>query len=81
MGEWVGSSEGLGYLALRSKSQFLTERVYAAIFLLSLMGIVPLPGSPGAGEDHVALASRRETPAHARAPMISLAIAYSARPR
>ena len=40
VGEWVGSSEGLGYLALRSKSQFLTERVYAAIFLLSLMGIV-----------------------------------------
>ena len=39
VGEWVGSSEGLGYLALRSKSQFLSERVYAAIFLLSLMGI------------------------------------------
>ena len=39
VGEWVGSSEGLGYLALRSKSQFLTERVYAAILLLSLMGI------------------------------------------
>ena len=39
VGEWVGSSEGLGYLALRSKSQFLSERVYAAIFLLMVMGI------------------------------------------
>ena len=39
IGEWVGSSEGLGYLAIRSKAQFLSERVYAASFLLSLMGI------------------------------------------
>ena len=39
VGEWVGSSEGLGYLAIRSKSQFLTERVYASIVLLALMGI------------------------------------------
>ena len=39
VGEWVGSSEGLGYLALRSKSQFLSERVYASIVLLSAMGI------------------------------------------
>ena len=39
VGEWVGSSEGLGYLAIRSKSQFLTERVFAAIFLLGVMGI------------------------------------------
>ncbi|PKB80918.1 MAG: nitrate ABC transporter permease [SAR202 cluster bacterium Io17-Chloro-G9] len=40
IGEWVGSSEGLGYLAIRSKSQFLSERVYATVVLLSLMGIV-----------------------------------------
>jgi ABC-type nitrate/sulfonate/bicarbonate transport system permease component len=40
IGEWVGSSEGLGYLAIRSKSQFLTERVYATVVLLSLMGIL-----------------------------------------
>ena len=40
VGEWVGSSEGLGYLAIRSKSQFLTDRVFASIFLLCLMGIV-----------------------------------------
>lgn len=39
IGEWVGSSQGLGYLMIRSKAQFLTERVFAAIFILSLMGI------------------------------------------
>ena len=39
IGEWVGSSEGLGYLSIRSKSQFLTERVYAVVVLLSFMGI------------------------------------------
>ena len=40
IGEWVGSSEGLGYLMIRSKPQFLTERVFAAIAILSMMGIV-----------------------------------------
>ena len=39
IGEWVGSSQGLGYLMIRSKPQFLTERVFAAIFVLSLTGI------------------------------------------
>ncbi len=39
IGEWVGSSQGLGYLMIRSKPQFLTERVFAAIAILSLMGI------------------------------------------
>ncbi len=39
IGEWVGSSEGLGYLMIRSKPQFLTERVFAAITLLSAMGV------------------------------------------
>ena len=39
IGEWVGSSQGLGYLMIRSKPQFLTERVFAAIFVLSMMGI------------------------------------------
>jgi putative hydroxymethylpyrimidine transport system permease protein len=39
IGEWVGSSEGLGYLAIRSKSQFLSERVYAASVMLSILGI------------------------------------------
>jgi ABC-type nitrate/sulfonate/bicarbonate transport system permease component len=39
IGEWVGSSEGLGYLMIRSKPQFLTERVFAAITILSAMGV------------------------------------------
>ena len=39
IGEWVGSSEGLGYLMIRSKPQFQTERVFAAITILSVMGI------------------------------------------
>ena len=39
IGEWVGSSAGLGYLMIRSKPQFLTERVFAAILVLSVMGI------------------------------------------
>ena len=39
IGEWSASSEGLGYLMIRSKSQFLTERVYAALAILSAMGI------------------------------------------
>jgi len=38
IGEWVGSSQGLGYLMIRSKPQFLTERVFAAIVMLSVMG-------------------------------------------
>ena len=39
IGEWVGSKEGLGYLMIRSKPQFQTERVFAAIVILSFMGI------------------------------------------
>ncbi len=39
IGEWVGSSEGLGYLALVSKGKFLFERVYAVTFLFSLLGM------------------------------------------
>ncbi len=39
IGEWVGSSEGLGYLMIRSKPQFLTERVFAAIAILSALGV------------------------------------------
>ena len=40
IGEWVGSSEGLGYLMIRSKPQFQTELVFAAIVILSVMGIL-----------------------------------------
>lgn len=39
VGEWMGSSEGLGHLMLTSKSKFLTERVFASIIILSAMGI------------------------------------------
>src|SRR5215475_3736920 len=39
IGEWMGSSQGLGYLMIRSKPQFLTERVFAAIVVLSVMGM------------------------------------------
>jgi ABC-type nitrate/sulfonate/bicarbonate transport system permease component len=39
IGEWMGSSQGLGYLMIRSKPQFLTERVFAAIVILSVMGV------------------------------------------
>jgi putative hydroxymethylpyrimidine transport system permease protein len=37
--EWVGSSAGLGYLMIRAGSQFLTDRVFAAIFIAAIMGI------------------------------------------
>ena len=40
IGEWVGASRGLGYLMTRSIPQFQTDRVFAAIFILSVMGIV-----------------------------------------
>ncbi|MBF8267233.1 MAG: transporter, permease protein [Dehalococcoidia bacterium] len=39
IGEWVGASAGLGYLMMRSAPQFLTDRVFASIFILSIMGI------------------------------------------
>lgn len=40
VGEWVGAKGGLGHLMRISGPQFLTARVFAAIVLLSLMGIV-----------------------------------------
>ena len=39
IGEWVGGSAGLGYLITYSQPLFLTARVFAAIVLLSVMGI------------------------------------------
>lgn len=38
-GEWAGSSEGLGYLITQKESQFDTGALFAAIALLSLIGI------------------------------------------
>jgi ABC-type nitrate/sulfonate/bicarbonate transport system permease component/ABC-type nitrate/sulfonate/bicarbonate transport system ATPase subunit len=39
IGEWVGASEGLGYLITRSSAQFQSERLFAAIAILAAMGI------------------------------------------
>jgi len=39
IGEWVGAIGGLGYLIKYSQPLFLTARVFAAIFVLSVMGI------------------------------------------
>ncbi|MCL0102166.1 ABC transporter permease [Dehalococcoidia bacterium] len=39
LGEWVGASEGLGYLITRSSAQYLTARVFAVILILSVLGI------------------------------------------
>jgi ABC-type nitrate/sulfonate/bicarbonate transport system permease component len=39
-GEWVGASEGLGYLILQDNAQLLTDRLFAAVFLLSVMAML-----------------------------------------
>ncbi len=39
IGEWVGASAGLGYFMVRSAAQFQTSRVFAAVVVLSVMGI------------------------------------------
>jgi ABC-type nitrate/sulfonate/bicarbonate transport system permease component len=38
-GEWAGSDSGLGHLILTAQGQVLTARVFAAIFVLSLIAI------------------------------------------
>jgi ABC-type nitrate/sulfonate/bicarbonate transport system permease component len=38
-GEWVGASEGLGYLMLALNNQLATTELFAAVLVLSLMGI------------------------------------------
>jgi len=40
IGEWVGAQAGLGYLMIRSVSQFQTARVFACIVVLSAIGVV-----------------------------------------
>lgn len=40
IGEWVGASAGLGYLMTYSQPLFLTARVFASIFILSVMVLV-----------------------------------------
>lgn len=39
IGEWVGSSRGLGFLMIQDKNQFEIPRLFAEIALLSVMGI------------------------------------------
>ena len=39
VGEWVGSSEGLGFLMIQDKSQFEIARLFAEIAVLSAMGV------------------------------------------
>ena len=39
IGEWVGASAGLGYLMTLSIPYFLTARVFAAIIVLSVLGV------------------------------------------
>jgi ABC-type nitrate/sulfonate/bicarbonate transport system permease component len=38
-GEWVGASEGLGYLMLALNNQLATIDLFAAVLVLSLLGI------------------------------------------
>ncbi len=40
IGEWLGASEGLGYFSRRMSGNLQADAVFAAIFLLSIMGIV-----------------------------------------
>jgi putative hydroxymethylpyrimidine transport system permease protein len=39
IGEWLGASEGLGYFSRRMSGNLQADAVFAAIFLLSLLGI------------------------------------------
>ena len=39
VGEWVDSSEGLGFLMIQDKAQFEIPRLFAEISLLSVMGV------------------------------------------
>jgi putative hydroxymethylpyrimidine transport system permease protein len=38
-GEWVGSSEGLGYLMLQANARMLIDEMFAALFILSVLSI------------------------------------------
>jgi putative hydroxymethylpyrimidine transport system permease protein len=39
VGEWLGASEGLGFFSRRMSGNLQADAVFAAVFLLSLMGI------------------------------------------
>ncbi|WP_462409816.1 ABC transporter permease [Neobacillus sp. Marseille-QA0830] len=40
IGEWLGASEGLGYFSRRMSGNLQADAVFAAIFLLSLLGMI-----------------------------------------
>jgi ABC-type nitrate/sulfonate/bicarbonate transport system permease component len=40
VGEWIGADAGLGFVIVQSGSQLSTPRLFAALTLLSLMGVV-----------------------------------------
>ena len=44
IGEWIGGQKGLGYLMLRSKTLLRMEVVFAAILMLSLLGVTLFSG-------------------------------------
>ena len=44
IGEWVGASRGLGIFMIRSSKNFLTDRVFAAIAVTSLLSIIMFIG-------------------------------------
>ena len=39
IGEWVGSSAGLGYLMLQANARLQTDLMFAALFVLALLGV------------------------------------------
>jgi putative hydroxymethylpyrimidine transport system permease protein len=39
VGEWVGSSEGLGYLMLQANARMMIDQMFATLFILSILSI------------------------------------------
>ncbi|MFT6984882.1 MAG: putative hydroxymethylpyrimidine transport system permease protein [Psychromonas sp.] len=39
-GEWVGSSEGLGYLMLQANARMMIDEMFAALFILSALSVL-----------------------------------------
>ncbi|MDA0149025.1 ABC transporter permease [Vibrio sp. LaRot3] len=39
VGEWVGSSQGLGYLMLQANARMIIDEMFAALFILALLSI------------------------------------------
>jgi len=39
VGEWVGSSQGLGYLMLQANARMMIDEMFAALFILALLSI------------------------------------------